>query len=400
MLLNMNMPQIPPFDWSSMSAWLGITSLTALIAFIANIRKALSMIRSCLTWMRRKLASGLPKETLRLVPRPDQSWWHMGSYNNSPAMQVVCDWYITNITNGAVKVCGVKVRKPCIDGHVFVRHPKQNVYGDYYIAPQATTEGRADFWIQPPIKQVGEPVILDLEFIDQFGNIHRVKKVYFRPPQPKAKESEPILESVALIKDSVEKELVAILQNEIFRYKECGRRVGGLGSVVLNYQGRVVPGVGTDARSADSPEQQAIVPDPHDVIIESDNGDILVGYFNTLNETDKQSFVASLLDRVSRDTAYANIGYFFLYVGFRIGILERVLGVAKERLKGDPKYGFSDLLRFLDGMLRYEHPNFSPSHLDYIEKFIFDLKDEHLYRIHERIQAIRARVLARKVGIS
>ncbi len=389
-------------DWTNIWSWIVITiaSITGIVTFLLNVGKIFSGIGKAWHWLYRRITRyqpRAPRETLRLIPKPRHSWWSMGTSDGEPSMQLVCDWYVTNITNQAVKVCGARVRKPKIDGNMMVRHQKENIYGGYYIPPQYTTDGRADFWIHPPIKKIGEPLVLDLEFLDQYGNIHRVKKVKFNAPQPKKKDVEPPMESIATIKDPIEKEILSVLQSEVHRYKDCGRRVGGLGSVVLNYQGRKVTGVGTDWRTADSPEMQSIVPDPQSAKLESDNGAILVRYFQSLTGKDMQRFCEVLLQRISKGNAYAPIGYFFLYVGYRINILKGVLKSAKDNLKGDSGYGFSDLLRLLDGMLKYEYQNFNSEILDIIEQFIDGLDNECLFRIPERIRAIRAYILSNKI---
>jgi hypothetical protein len=55
----------------------------------------------------------------------------------------------------------------------------------------------------------------------------------------------------------------------------------------------------------------------------------------------------------------------------------------------DGEFGFNDLLRLLDGLLRFEHPKFTPDLLDEVERFIEGIH-EHTFRIRERIAAIRA----------
>jgi hypothetical protein len=387
-------------NWSNILKILGITSVAGAIVLILNIQKVINWFHNLWTNIYHKLTRykpKIPRETLRFVSRPQHCWWHMGKSNNQPAMQVVCDWYVTNITNKPVMVCGARIKKPRVDGFMCVRHPNSNIYGDYYILPHHTTDGRADFWIQPPIKKIGQPLILDLEFIDQYGNIHRVKKVKFNAPKPKLKDTTPPLEPVVSISNPVEKEIISVLQNELHRYRECGRRVGGLGSITLTYGGRNFKGVGTDWRESESPKQQSIVHDPANAKIESDNGAILIKYYNTLGQEQKMEFIDILLSRMYRDNAYSSIGYFFLYVCYRLGLLDGVLTRAKESLKGDSAYGFSDLLRLLDGFLKYEYPNFTSEHLDVIEKFIEGL-DDHTFRIPERVRAIRAYLLAQKVN--
>ncbi|MFC1590411.1 hypothetical protein ACFL42_02830 [Candidatus Omnitrophota bacterium] len=383
---------------------IGISILAAFTTLMLNIRKIVAWFYNIFHKAYQNVIRyrpKVPKETLRFVCIPQQCWWCMGKSSGSPAMQVVSHWHVTNITDEDVTLCGTRVRKPRVNGFVMVRHPNSNIYGGYNIPPRFTTEASADFWIQPPTKKVGEALILDLEFLDQYGNVHRAKKITFRPPQPKKKDTSPPMEPIPTINDPTEKEVVSVLQNELHRYRECGRRAGGggLGSVILNYRSRVIIGVGSDSRKANSPEQQSIVSDPQNAKISSDNGAVLINYYQTLSIMQKRRFVDVLLSRISKDNAYSPVGYFFLFVGYHIGVMNEVLQQAKNHLKEDGVYGFSNLLRLLDGFLRYEYPNFTTETLDDIDVFLQGI-EEYTFRISERIRAIRTYLLSKRVGQS
>lgn len=339
----------------------------------------------------------VPRKTVRLIPRRHHSWWYLGSSKGKPAMQAVCDWYITNISDVEVLICEVTLKKPETTGNIFVRHPDQDIYGRYPIPPGSTTEARADFWVQPPTCKENEPLVGDIDFLDQFGNSHRVRKVKFHPrPKKKEKPTGPQMEVVSDMGNPVEREVVGVLQAEVNRYKDCGRRVGGLGSIQTTYQGRSYCGVGADWRKADSPELQAIVPDLENTSIKSDNASTLTKYYKSLENQQRNDFVKSLLKRLSRETAYAPVGYFILYVLYNIGYLKKVLETAKKELQDDSGHGFSDFLRLLDGLLKYEYPKFSTEMLNDIEQFLKGIK-EHTFGISERLLAVRAFSLAKRV---
>jgi len=340
----------------------------------------------------------VPKETLRLNNR--DSSWSLETYGGKPAMQLTSYWYITNISNIDAFVCSVNLKKPKIRGNISLWHPNQHVYEEYSIPPGCVTNARTDFRIQPPILTENLPLIVDIDFVDKFGNCHRVHKVNFRPThnEKQAEISVPT-ETVSDIKDPVEREIVNILQAEIYRYKQCGRRIGGLGSVYLIYQGQSFPGFGTDWIEADSPRLQAIMSDPEKAQILSDNADTLIKFFKTTkkaNPTITAHFENCLLGRLSKETVYAPVGYFILFVLCRIGSLKRGLTTAKDKLQGDSAYGFSNLLRLLDGLLKYEHPKFTPEMLDDIEHFLIDIK-EFTFRISERLSAIRTLLLKKNI---
>jgi len=381
-----------------------IKTLVTVVAIVVGIlsgvitltewgRNRWKKLRHFLTRYRPKV----PRETLRVIPQYHHIWWSLGSSKGEPAMQLVCDWYITNVSDVDVRICEVSLRKPKTIGLIFVRHPQQDIYGRYPIPPSCTTEARADFWIQPPVCKENEPLVADIDFVDQFGNFHRVRKVKFRP-RPKKKEvpMAPQIEVVSDISNPVEREVVAVLQAEINRYKDCGRSVGGLGSIQTTYQGRSYCGVGTDWRKADSPKLQAIAPDPENAKIESDNAATLVKFYKSLKDQQRNDFVESLLKRLSRETAYAPVGYFILFVLYRVWHLNKALETAKKELQGDSAYGFSDFLRLLDGLLKYDYPEFSTEMLNDIEQFLKGIK-EHTFRISERLLAVRAFLLAKRM---
>lgn len=312
-------------------------------------------------------------------------------------MQVVCDLYITNISDVEVLICEVTLKKPETTGNIFVRHPAQDIYGRYPIPPGSTTEARADFWVQPPICKENEPLVADIDFLDQFGNFHRVRKVKFHPRPKREKElTGPQMEVVSDIGNPVEREVVGVLQAEVNRYKDCGRKVGGLGSIQTAYQGRSYCGVGSDWRKADSPKLQAVVPDPESAKIESDNASTLIKFYHSLEKEQQNDFVESLLKRLSRETGYAPVGYFILFVLYRIRHLKKALDTAKKELQGDSAHGFSDFLRLLDGLLKYEYPKFSTEMLNDIEQFLKGIK-EYTFRVSERLLAVRAFLLAKRM---
>lgn len=123
----------------------------------------------------------VPKETVRLVPGrgPRSSWWHMGSMDNKPAMQLSAHFIVTNITHGDVLVVSARVRKPKTVGIVATRAHEENIYGQYPIPAANVSELSLSFWIQPPVRKEGQPFTADLVVVDHFGNEHTVRRVEF-----------------------------------------------------------------------------------------------------------------------------------------------------------------------------------------------------------------------------
>ncbi len=203
-------------------------------------------------------------------------------------------------------------------------------------------------------------------------------------------------ELVCEIADTIEKEVVSVLQSELARYQMCGRRVGGLGSVHLVYQGRSFTGVGGDSWKPDLPINQLIVSDPDTASLRSDNLDALVSYYDRLSTDDERDrFIAALTNRIHADKGYLEVAYFIVCVLLKVGQLGPALQKAKEDLPvGEQEaFGLSNVLMLLNGLLKYRHQDFTREMLDEIERLIRNL-NEHPFLIPEKLSTIRTSRLA------
>lgn len=123
----------------------------------------------------------VPSKTMVLIPvsRQNALCWHMGSIGDQPAMQIVGDLNVTNISKYGVFVMGVKLRKPRAVGHVLVC-PRGAITYSTDVIPQSTVfDLRFDFWVQPPVCEKGKPFKGDVAIVDQFGNEHWLKGLEF-----------------------------------------------------------------------------------------------------------------------------------------------------------------------------------------------------------------------------
>jgi hypothetical protein len=376
-----------------------IIAMAALVTILGGIFAALKWGRNSLKriwYFLFRYKPKVPRETIRILPQLRGCRWSNGTVGNKPAMHVIGRWHVTNITGDPVLLLSARLVKPKTEGYVFTRHPEQNMFGRYPVLPGGTTEVDTGFWIVPPVARAGEDFRSTAILIDQYGNEHKIKNVVFSGPRVKEPEKKgPPLESIHTISNPIEKQIVAVLKAETNRYKGCGRRVGGLGSIQTTIRGRTYSGIGTEWREADSPKNQEIIENEDEVVIASDNAQALMNLYASLNIDEKEEFVQFLLQRMSNKTEYAPVGYLILYLLFLIGRLNDALDKAKSDLQGDDEYGFSDALRFLDGLLRFRHSSFSPEMLEHIEKTVEGL-GEHTFRISERTSAIRAYRLANK----
>lgn len=348
-----------------------------------------------------------------IVPGRQRNWWHMGRTGDGrPSMQIATYWYVTNRTGRPINILNAYINRPHAQGIVLTKDTHSAYHGSYPVPAHATTELVADFWIDPPFKREGKSIRIDIVFVDQNGQKRTVRNV--RIDSDKKKRRKPVKlqeEAVYKLEHEVEKKVAAVLKDEVSRYKKFGRQHGELGSLHAVYKERVVKQIYGDGWShSDSGKRLEIVSDPENAVIKSENGDALVGLFNSLGqEADKELLINSLLTRLNREKEYYCVSYLILHVLFRIGQLERGLETAQTALVPRPtwldkllrreprtpllelhqRHGLGDMLGLLNGLLRYNHPSFSDRELDLIEAFIEQPK-EFSDRIAEKIHSARA----------
>ena len=209
-----------------------------------------------------------------------------------------------------------------------------------------------DLWVHPPFRKKGESFSTRLTLVDHLDNRHRTGRLTipsdWRPKREHPKPTEEIMHSIS---DPLVKQIVAILKDEVNRYKECGRPVGGLGSVQVTYKNRTLKGIRYQKRECDLPRRQSIVPDPEKASIHSDNLAALMRIFEGQNQAGKRRIIEALLHRITPGSEYTVIGYFFLLALFRMRQLPVALQTVKDRLISDGKFGFDDAVRMLSGLL-------------------------------------------------
>lgn len=384
--------------------WLKNTS-----QLLTAVNGILDKIGDLLPWIKHWLSRPV------IVPHQRENWWHMGKTGGQkPAMQVVGYWYVTNRTNRPITILNAHIRKPKTPGHVMLKDVHSDYHGSYTVPPYTTTDLHADFWIVPPVCREGKDLKVDIIFIDQYGQKRKLRNVVFK--SDKKNKNTPLKlkeEAIYQLNNEIEKKVASILKDEISRYKKNGRRSGELGSIyAIHGNGtRRIKSVYQDGWSSSrSGERQEIIAGVENSRIYTENGDALVEFFKSINnEADKDLFVNSLIARLNRHKEYYCVSYLILYVMFRIGYFTKVMNAAKNALdvkntflknifhkmqrhrapEGHQRYGFSDFLGLLNGLLRFEHASFSNYDLDIIEEFINGTK-EYSFSISEKINSIRA----------
>jgi len=173
-------------DPAKVALWTG-----ALIGVGTIVRGAVRFFSYLYDEMKKRIFLGgpgveTPRESLRIALKNENAyWWHMGGMSGNPAMQIVGDFFITNISDRPVRLPQMELRyglwgRKKVHGAIIVEGPN-SYYGMYDIEPNDTRDSRADFWIFPPVQQANRPFVAhSVVFYDQFGNRHTLKKLRFR----------------------------------------------------------------------------------------------------------------------------------------------------------------------------------------------------------------------------
>jgi hypothetical protein len=123
----------------------------------------------------------IPKKTITIVPlsRENSCWWSMGSLDDRPVMQVIAQYFVTNITKYDVILPVAKLQKSGTLGHVMVKDSQSNCWGQYGLPPGRSSELHMDFLVMPPFKEEGD-FTSDIIVTDQFGNNHKIRGASFK----------------------------------------------------------------------------------------------------------------------------------------------------------------------------------------------------------------------------
>ncbi len=376
-------------------------------SILSSLNSLLDKMGSISPWFRHWLNRPV------ILPSQRAHWWHMGSTEDKqPTMQIVSYWYVTNRTNRPINILNAYIKNPKTQGHVMLKDVNSAYHGNYPVPPHTTTDLHADFWVHPPFRKEGKDFKVDIVFVDQYGQKRTIRNVEFKSDKRKRPHPAKLAEeAVYQLEHNIEKKVAGVLKDEISRYKKYGRQSGELGSLHAIYNDTKIKQVYQDGwTNTKSGERQEILGDPENAHIESENGDAIVTFYNGLTDNaDKEIVTNFLASRLSRNKEYYCVSYLIFYVLFRIGKIKTGLDLAnihltKQRtflekvfqikacdrlLEPYQRYGFSDMLGLINGLLRYEHPVFSDRDLDDVEKFI-DGIDEHAFRIGEKINSARS----------
>jgi len=353
-------------------------------------------------WAYDRLAKLSAAKPFHIARTSSSHWSTHQQADKSTTTQISVRVLVKNLGDTPLSIIGVKLVKPHIRGEVLVadisiREQRGNLHGGgenirHQIPPHGHSSGSATIIVRGvPGTRAGHDLPVTLELIDLEGRTQRLKVVCKGMVVPKASEAPKLADPLHAISDPIEKDVAAVLQDEITRYGKNGRERGGLGSFHYVHEGNHVQIPG-DSWTPYSHKDQEITAEPSDAKIASDNLQALMAVYQRLAGNDEQQrFFAALTSRLQENRGYTPVAYLIVIALWRVGMLAEALEAATVGLAEDDMvhFGMSNVVMLLNALLRFQHPMFMNDELDVLERFV-DEAPEHRARIPEKIAAIRA----------
>ena len=129
------------------------------------------------------LGSGIPKETIRIVPQPNQLIWSKGKDKSGNEIAVAsCKFFVTNITKGQVIITDSYLKRPKSS------HAMPMLIDDYRaysasnnpIPPGQTTELHCTYAITNSGYEENKDIDAEAVIVDQLGNKHKCKRLQIK----------------------------------------------------------------------------------------------------------------------------------------------------------------------------------------------------------------------------
>lgn len=370
-----------------------------LFSFVWDVVKTLfSPITRVLKWFYEQL----PFKIVRRKPIAklgiiESSWrghtWEYTKHKDKNVIIINTHWQITNTLPYSLTALNVFLIKPeRVKGSVMIRNYKADIWGYYPIPQGHTTEVDASFLIdRKHIKNPRDVIRAEIELQDPTGRTHKISDIIVKPIRRSVPKKETlVIENPSKIRCKIEKQVVAVLKNEIKQYKVRGRREGRLGTVEW-------PKGGIEWRDADA-KIKFLYENSNMNNVKSEHIDALLNLYKSTSSQGKAKIISSLLKRIDRKTEYRDVGYLIIFFLFEVGHLKDGLDIALKKLQYDKANGFSDVLKILDFLLAFRYQEFETTELDVIETFVCSTK-EYPFQIKERINAIRVRRMINKPSI-
>jgi len=186
---------------------------------------------------------------------------------------------------------------------------------------------------------------------------------------------------------SIHEKINTVLNEERRAYQANGRQHGGLGSFNIGIQQKwnVLGKI---------PELLCPKSDPN--AVKSKNVDILLKLYCTLNKEDKKRFCDYLLTQLSRQSDYADVAYFILFVLHKTDTRVKALKKAQRTLKRDSVHGYSNFLAMLSQIVSYEYLTINQDEYNQIESLL-QKDNEYNFQLIEKINSAKLKLLELKL---
>lgn len=366
-------------------------NVSAWIKFLDLINSLLDKLKNLIGWIGSK--SPIIIRLKRNMPRLgiiEDSWkrhtWNYGTQFDKKVVILNTNWQITNTLSYHLTTFNVFLKKPqYAKGSVMLKDVNSQYWGHYTVPKGYTTEMSVSFIIdREHIKNDKSIIKAKLELQDPIGRIHTINSVLIYPIiSGKSKRTEELrVEDASKINNKTERQVVAILKNEVQQYKFRGRKEGRLGTVDW-------PRGTIEYHDADK-SIQYLFGNSSKTNVTSEHAEAMLKLHQKSSNVGRRVIVKSLTKRIDRKSEYCNVGYFIILCLFELGGLKEGLESAKVKLNGDKANGFSDVLRILDILLAFRYDEFKEADLELIEGLAYSTK-ESSFSIKERINAIRVK---------
>ena len=183
---------------------------------------------------------------------------------------------------------------------------------------------------------------------------------------------------------------IAILKEEQRSFAAKGRSVGGLGSLNCGVQSE--PNFGVTAQNQ---IPQLLWETGKGAPVTSPNLDRLLQLHASLDNTAKANLEGYLLAQLSKDSQFANIGYFVFLCLHRLGRTIDAIATARKFLGGDKVFGYSNVLATFSAVISHEHAYIDPKLIKAsLQSLAGD--EEHDFRLREKLNLAQLRALDRQ----
>ncbi|MBN1263462.1 MAG: hypothetical protein JW991_03855 [Candidatus Pacebacteria bacterium] len=356
------------------------------------IAKLFSPFIKILKWFYKKLPFELNKK--RKLGVVESSWqehtWEYAKHRDEDVVALHTHWQITNTLPYNLTVLNAFLVKPeKIKGSVMIKNYKSDIWGHYPLPSGYTTNLNITFVIDKKyIKKPTQILKTKIDIQDPIGRKHRINDVFIKPiHKRKTKKEHLLVEDSSKIRDDIEKQVVAVLKNEVEQYRARGRKEGRLGTVEW-------PRGSIEWRGADE-KIKYLYENSNKGNVTSEHVSALLTLYSSLSKTNKDKIINALVKRIDKKTEYRDIGYLIIFFLFEVKRLKIGLDATLKKLKGDKANAFGDVLRMLDFLLAFRYEEFERPELDEIEAFVYST-EEHSFKIKERINAIRVKNMISK----